>query len=392
MAVQTITVANAAELNQALASATGGETILLAAGDYGALNVNGMQYASDVTIKSADPNAMASFSTASLYNSSHITFDTIKFDYNFASGDKYYNSPFKVESSNNITFANSLFDGDTAHSTGTAADGLGISKGLFVNGSSDINVVGTEFHSWWTALSVINGQDVHIAGNNIHDIRSDGIKLNNLDNTLVENNYIHDFSGTDALSDHRDMIQVQRPQGDGVTNLTIRDNVFDMGSGSWTQTIWMGVDKANGNDPTNWHSNVLIENNVIYNSHTHGISINLTHNLSIRKNSVIRVRSAKSGGVSIPAIRVSPNSTSVVIERNTVSKISGYKNQRDWVVLNNALIQDTSPSAPGYYDREFIYHATGSSHGYHEYGVRPGSAIDQLNAGSALVKNYPTRR
>ena len=62
MAAQTITVTNATELNQALANATGGETIELAAGDYGKLSLNGSQYASTVTIKSADPNATASFS------------------------------------------------------------------------------------------------------------------------------------------------------------------------------------------------------------------------------------------------------------------------------------------------------------------------------------------
>ncbi len=137
---------------------------------------------------------------------------------------------------------------------------------------------------------------------------------------------------------------------------------------------------------------LLIENNVIYNAHLHGISVDGIDNLSIRKNSIIRVRRTKSGKVINPAYQCLGRSTYVVIEQNVVGDINGYKNQTTWVVLNNALIQDTSPSAPGYYDREFIYYATGPSHGYHEYGVRPGSTIDRLNAGSTLVKNYPTRR
>ena len=81
----------------------------------------------------------------------------------------------------------------------------------------------------------------------------------------------------------------------------------------------------------------------------------------------------------------------MVIEQNAVAGIRGYKNQADWVVLNNAIIQDKSPGQPGYYDREFIYYATGPANGYNEYGVRPGSSIDQLGAGSTLVRNYPTR-
>ena len=65
----TITVTSAAELNQALSQATGGETILLAAGDYGTLNLDGksgfnINYASNVTIKSADANAPATISDA----------------------------------------------------------------------------------------------------------------------------------------------------------------------------------------------------------------------------------------------------------------------------------------------------------------------------------------
>ncbi len=386
MAIQTINVANASELSSALAAATGGETILLAGGDYGKLDMKGSQYASDVTIKSADQSSMASFSEAYLNQASNITFDTIKFDYTYSSGDSYHASKFRVENSRDITFTDSLFDGDAASGTGTAADGLGTGKGLIVKGSTNVDIVDSEFHSFWTGLSVNTSSDIYISGNNIHDIRSDGMKLGSSQTMLVEKNYIHDFHGDDALSDHRDMIQIQRSSGTGVSDLTIRDNVFDMGSGDWTQTIWAGRDKGKENDPTNWHQNVLIENNVIYNAHTHGISLNLTDGLTIRDNSLIAVDRAQTGGISIPKILVSPESKAVIIENNITPAVGGRQGQADWSVQNNAFIQNTDASGPGYYDNQFIYHATAQADGINQFEIAVGSMVDQLNAGSSLNK------
>ncbi|NOE28353.1 hypothetical protein GS612_19135 [Ruegeria sp. HKCCD6157] len=133
---------------------------------------------------------------------------------------------------------------------------------------------------------------------------------------------------------------------------------------------------------------MLIENNIIYNGHIHGISVHGSDNISVRKNTLIHVP----GGHSVPTINISPDSTSVVIEQNATAPIIGYEGQRNWVVLNNAIIQDQSPSKGGYYDSEFIYYAVGRQNGYNEYGVRPGGVVDQLQAGSTLVEIYPSRR
>ena len=130
----TITVTSASELNQALSQATGGETILLAAGDYGVLNLKNALYTSNVTIKSADPSAMASFSEVYVNQTSNVTFDTIEFDYTYVSGQRESASKFRIDNSTNINIVNSVFDGDFASGTGTSADGTGFGKGLVVAG------------------------------------------------------------------------------------------------------------------------------------------------------------------------------------------------------------------------------------------------------------------
>ncbi|NOD36588.1 MULTISPECIES: right-handed parallel beta-helix repeat-containing protein [unclassified Ruegeria] len=378
-------------LSAAIKNSNGKQTFILDGGNYGDLKIQ-KAFRQPITIRSANPSSPACFTGLHLKSTSNITFESVLFDYTYQNGQTEFAKPFVIENSSNVTVSGSVFDGDVASGTGTAADGLGTGKGLVVKGSDNVDITHTRFYSWWTALTVNTSSNVDIVGNNIHDIRSDGIKLGSSAAVLIANNYIHNFKGNQKnLSDHRDMIQIQRSSKIGVKNLIIRDNVFDMGSGIFTQTIWAGRDKADPKDPTNWHTNLLIENNVIYNAHSHGISINLANDLSIRRNSVIRVRRNNSENISIPKIRVSKNSQNVVIEQNAVAAINGYNGQRNWFVQNNALIQDTSSSAQGFYDHEFIYYATGPTKGYHEYGVRPGSSIDRLNAGSTLVKSYPSR-
>ena len=383
MTAQTITVSNAAELQQALASATGGETILLAAGDYGRLDLRDEKYGSTVTIKSADPDAMASFSQMSLINSSNITFDTILFDYTYSSGDYHFQSPFGVNGSTDITFKDSVFDGDVAQGTGTSIDGTGYGTGLNILYSNNINIVGTEFKEWWKGLIAANSDTVSVTQSDIHTIRSDGLVFDNVDNILVEQNYIHDFGGAAGSGDHRDMIQIQRAYGSGSDNITIRDNVFDMGNGDYAQTIWMGGDGKDFSDPNVTHHNVVIEGNLIYNGHVNGIAVHGVDGLVISKNTVLHVdEKTLTGGVEIPAINVLAGDN-VTIEQNITSQIIGHHGQSDWTVKDNVLLQ------PGEYDQAFDYLATAQSDGYNQYGTKAGSLADTLNAGSDLANGFP---
>ncbi len=377
-------IRNPSELSSAIRNAKGGETFLLEGGNYGPLKIN-RGFKKPVTIRSATAGSPACFTELRLNKAGNIALDGLVFDYEFSSGEKSTANRFSIHESRGISITNSVFDGGYK-------SGAGHGRGLRIRNSAKIDISGSIFRKWWKALTGDSVVDLTIRGNEFTDIRSDGIALGVIDGLVIEANRMHNFRGVKG-KDHRDMIQILRSSNRRSTDITIRNNIFDMGAGDYAQTIWMGGDGKNLGDPMLRHQNVLIENNVIYNSHVHGISVAAIDNLSIRKNSVIRVhRPEKNRKVTIPRIRVSPGSTSVVIEQNAVAGITGYKNQPDWAILNNAIIQDKSPGQPGYYDREFIYYATGAANGYNEYGVRPGGSIDQLNAGSTLVKNYPTRR
>lgn len=385
----TFYVRSSAELDKALNEANGGDVINLAGGDYGSLNLRNANFSSEVKIVSENPNDMASFSSMNLVGSSNLTFESVKFDYNYQSDHRVTARPFKVTDSSDIKFDRSVFEGDYVSGTGTTSDGTGTGRALMVSSSQDITVVHSEFYAWWKAIGVGGSENINLIGNDIHTIRSDGIVLGRSTNVLVENNYIHDFGGAAGSGDHRDMIQIMRAQGEGAHNITIRDNIFDVGEGDYAQTIFAGSDKANASDPTHWHTNLVIEGNMIYNNHTHGITVAMTDGLDILNNTLIAIPRDKTGGVTIPKIHVSSNSRDVTIEGNAAAGISGDKGQSDWNVVNNLIIQNTSPNQPGYYDDLFVYHATTAEDGYNQFSVKVGSLLDQIGLGSELESIFP---
>lgn len=382
MANTVITVSNVTELNAALAAATGGETIVLAPGDYGNLTLSGSsaQFASTVTITSEDPANMAVITGLRVENASNITFDHINFDYTYSASDYKFTKANQILNSSGITIQDSIIQGDQD------SDGLNTGMGLYVYGSNNVDIINTEITELWKGAFFLNSSNINIIGNEVHTIRADGIVFDSVQNVLFEDNYLHDFSP--VTGDHPDMLQIQRASGGDTSDVVIRDNVFDMGTGSYTQTIFVGT---SGQDPSLVRiENLSIENNLIYNAHYHGITVTTVYGLNIDNNTVIQVDDPNvTGNVEIPHINVSANSTDVVITDNVSAGINGYSSQSDWTVSNNITIQNTDPTKANYYDNLFDYVATAAQDGYNQYAPKAGGIIETSNAGSTLVSNYP---
>ena len=73
-------VSNARGLTSALGSATGGDTITLADGDYGGFDFNNRVYGSYVTVRSANPLGARLTDVVEVHNSSYLEFDGIHID------------------------------------------------------------------------------------------------------------------------------------------------------------------------------------------------------------------------------------------------------------------------------------------------------------------------
>lgn len=386
-------VSNSEDLMNALASATGGDTIELAGGDYGDLFLKDgkpdfdVTFDTEVTIRSANADQPASFSGMDLRGVSNLTFDGLVFDYQFSQDDPSWIRPFQVgHGSSDITIRNSVFNGDLASGISEIDDGYGYGIGLSVRSASNISIENNEFFNWLRGAVYSQTENLSVVGNEVYAIRMDGFNFAEVQSVLIEGNYIHDFRGSPDSSDHRDMIQfwtngTTSPSSDVI----IRDNILDIGDGTFTQSIFMRNEEVDHGRAgvEMFYQNMLIENNTIYNGHGNGISVGETDGLTIRNNAVLKASGDAndlSGSVSIPRIHMSSASTSVVIEGNITSAISGGEVQPGWTVSGNALIQ------PSDYLEQFITSTIDAENGPHGFIVLPESEIGQLGAGSSGVQ------
>lgn len=389
----TFTVSTSEELMSALASASGGDTIELEGGDYGKLSlIDGktgfnVTFSNEVIIRSIDANQPASFSGMDLRGVSNLTFDGLVFDYEFKIDDSISIRPFQIGyGSSDVTIKNSVFDGDLATGKSEIDDGYGYGVGLSVRDSLNISIDSNEFFNWHRGAVYSQSENLSVVNNEVYAIRLDGLNFVEVKSVLIEGNYIHNFKDSPDSTSHRDMIQFWT---NGTTSPTIdvviRDNVLDIGEGSWTQSIFMRneeVDQGRAGTEMNYQ-NILIENNTIYNGHAHGITVGETDSLTIRNNTVLKAAgdsSDLSGSISIPKINLASSTTSVLIQGNITGAINGVEGQSDWTVSGNALIQ------PSKYLEQFITSTMGAGNSVHGFIVLPNSEIEQLGAGSTGVQ------
>lgn len=385
-------VSDAAGLKAALAAATGGETIQLAAGAYGRLTLTDVHV--PVTLKS-DPGAPAVLSGLDLSNVDGLTLDGLVFDYVHTPGSVTWTELVAVQNTRDLTIRNAVFDGDVASGTGTAADGSGAGRALRVSYSDRILVETSEVHTFWKGILFDTCADVVLRGNDLHGMRSDTLSLAEVNGILIEDNHFHDRAmGPDA--DHPDFIQAQsRTATTPLSNVTIRGNLFDIGDGDPSQTIFLANEAvAKGAGPELVFRNITIEDNVILNAHTNAIYVGATDGLVVRNNTLLHAgaEGAEAGALAseIPAIRIDSQASHVTITGNVTGGISGPAGQADWTLGNNFIVQNSAPELPSHYSAHFLA-PYGQLGGHPEkLMLRADSPIALAGAGASAMVYDPT--
>lgn len=351
-----ILVRSGDQLSRALSSASPGQRIELAPGDYGSLLLKRIRYPADmpVVVVSADPNQPAHIAGLDLRDSSGLWFEGLVFDYRFDPGHKPNQRPFNVAASEGITFQSNRFTGDVARGVSQSSDGFPTGFGLSVRGSRNIRVAGNEIEGFYRGLVIGETQHAQVVGNDLHSIRMDGMNFAEVQDVLIEDNHIHDFIRSLTSGDHADMIQFwTNGTSNPSVNIVIRNNRLDAGAGWYTQSIFMRneeVDRSRAGDEM-FYRDVLIEGNRIRNAHLHGITTGETHGLVIRDNDLAYLAQAnpegKKKGVYIPQIRVSPVSTGVVITGNSADRIElASRNVKTWPqgwTVKDNRVPETAP-------------------------------------------------
>ncbi|MEM1047280.1 MAG: LamG-like jellyroll fold domain-containing protein [Pseudomonadota bacterium] len=389
---KTIYVSSAEELMTALENTTGGETILLAPGNYGELGLYDARqpfsnFPSEVTISSADPNNKAVFDGLNLTGVENLTIDNVVFDYTFQEGDHSRTLPFRINGeSSGIKITNSEFDGDVGSGLGEAFDGAGIAFGLTVRDSSDITVDGNTFSNFHRGATFGSIDNLVVSNNEISNMSTDGLNFAEVDNVLIEGNYIHDFYKPEASGAHMDMIQFWTAGTDEPsTNITIRGNFLDSGEGTESQSIFMRNELVDsyGAGEEMFYQNVVIEDNVILNAHAHGITVGETDGLTIKNNTLLHNADTADGAQgSVPIIQTWEASKNVIITHNVTPRIMERVNPNH-VVQDNVLVQRDDADQQNYYGDVFVNGLADSRATLDDLKIVPGSAADGY--GSSLT-------
>lgn len=389
-----IQISSRAQLLAALDSDLGGKTLALAPGDYGAITHTGRANPAGrrARICSANPVEPAQFTGLILRDSGGLIFENLRFQYRYQVGDNPITTrPFRILNGAHITLRGVEFAGDVARGSAAHDNGFGAGKGLFVSDTRDIAITGSVFHTWHKAVAIHKSRDVVFSGNDIHSIRSDGMNLSQVENVLIERNHIHDFLRSMGSGDHADMIQIWTTRTDRPSrNITIRSNVFNSGSGKFTQSIYISNKRVDrdGAGHEMFYRNTRIENNVIINAHLHGITVAATDGLVIANNTLIRSDFSKgprsSPKLYVPTIRINAASRDVTITRNITPGIVGC-DQGGNRCLDNLVTQDNAPSRPTHVSHVFADPAVGRPTRVSQFRYAPGGLAHGQNLGSNLL-------
>lgn len=290
----TYKVSSSAELTSALSKAAGGDTVLLSSGNYGSVNLSNMNYNSYVTLRSADANNEAVFSSLKVDNSSYIRLDDVHVSHptNGVSGSRVV----QILNSNHVDFINSEVNGlvDKTYEG---------HYGIYVKDSDSIALNNNNVHDVGNGILVFSTDNVTVKDNSVDYVFSDFYKFGGVHDVLIENNKGGGHLYPDADS-HADFMQFQGEASDVV----IRGNTYLAQTTERAQGIFL--DDAS-------YKNILIEENIIYSGKVNAIKVSAGSGITVRDNTVLSVPNLghKAAAISVPA--------GSVVQNNITSSYSG---------------------------------------------------------------------
>ncbi len=359
----------AAALEQ-LSAGNGGIIKLDAAGGPYNLGVYGQGTdAGTITITSLDQGNPAQVTRIAATDSKNITFSGLDVDSSevYQTRSAHLND-VDVYRTVNVAIENCTFTSTAQGKVIPGTDyvmGETLGKTMYNDGFTfSGNVVANYGHG----LLVAESQNTTIEGNDISGIQFDGLRFYGVQNTLIEGNALHDFLGSTHDVNHDDMIQIWSNGAESVTeNLTIRGNSLIAGSSTGTQTIFIRNEAHK--DDANAYKNIVIEDNTIYNGHTHGISVGGTIGLTISNNTVLynpqagmQSNASSTPGSTVPTIRVDTSKDVTVTDNIS----GGY-----WLSVPADTITAADNVTVDFFDSKSAFYA-----GKHFVNVLEGGDVD----------------
>ncbi len=272
-----LTVSSSAEFSLALRSVRAGDvdTILVAPGIYGLINISSVNPADTLTIKPLDADVGATFSQLRLIRSSNITMEGFTLANPIEPGDKRV-SAMQINKSSDISISGFNVHGSLDGDVSNDAQGLNITE------SSRVMVLDSAFQQVSTGITVGRSSDVVIAGNSIIEAR-EGVNMTGVTGGLFERNYLANFQP--MKGDHPDFFQIHATgTAQGSRDMVFRDNVMiergDVSIGGVfirSENVGKGVR----------HENITVENNFYEGTYRNAITVMNADGVNIEGNTVL---------------------------------------------------------------------------------------------------------
>jgi len=333
---KTIHVTDNTSLQKAVDAATGGELIILAPGDYGAMRFQKKSFEQPVTLAAA-PGKRPKFESLWIKNSDNPRLENLHFAMPPSDGKGHHNL-LRMDNVTGAQVRHCAFTGAIINNPEDQRDGFGDGMGLFGGNWNDCLVEYNEFTCLGKAISLRNIENTTLAHNYIHDYRSDAFYLSEAKNCLIEFNLVEDnfaFHLPKGRGDHPDMLQ------GSLDHVTIRNNYFNQGKGTHSQGIFIsGSSKKSGFEGT---SNI-IENNLVHVGMGNAIMLGNMPNSVARNNTLLENRNGKTNNWPTKIYTRGPNEGSK-LENNIGPRVDANDGA---TAEGNITIQRTDPAGPDY--------------------------------------------
>lgn len=270
--MSTTVVNSTAGLNSALASATAGETILLAPGTYTGISAYDVNPSGGVTITSEYSSQQAVLGNFTLNECSNLTFSNLEFS-TVGSTDAYYG--YRIYNDTNIQFNSDFVHGAIGGDPNTAI------TGFLIENSAGVSVTNSTFEYLQNGIMELDNNGVNVSNNTFEYLAADGIDNAGTSNVQITNNYFTDMV-KDTIGLHPDCIQFWTAgTTEPVSNITISGNTYVRGNGVPVQGIFMG------NENSLPYSNLTITNNTVTGGLYNGITVDDATSATVTGNNVI---------------------------------------------------------------------------------------------------------
>ena len=327
-----------AELGSAITAAKGGDTIFLDfGGDSLDLRVHDNPMVSPaIRILSKDTLNPAKIRLLDLKGAQNLSFENLEFASDLETDRNLQNSDIHIERCKSITIKNSTMKG-VVKGTHSERKFTQNSRNLMaIRWSDNITIENNKIASYLFGIGVLETTHLSIIGNDISGIQGDGIRMGGVSDVLISSNYIHDFATDGQNLNHADMIQLWSVNTTIKShNIQISDNRLLSGFGNATQSIFLRNDKADRDPSTEveFYSDITIRNNLIQNSHLHGITVGETNNVEVSNNTLLfnpqshygtgehEVPFPKDFRVYLPSINIAKRAHNVQIRNNVATSI-----------------------------------------------------------------------